>query len=116
MNAANNTLDRLIVTINVSVDWNPYINMMRPNGVIIFVGAIGDKPMELPIMGPLIIKQLGVVGSVVGGSTAIKEMLQLVADHPEVLPLVETMPFDNINEAIERVVKGDVRFRMVLEH
>ena len=52
------TLDVLIVAINVSVDWNPYIASMRPNGVIVFVGAITDKPLPLQIFGPFIAKQV----------------------------------------------------------
>ena len=43
-------LDYLIVTINASVDWTPYFAAMRPNGAVAFVGAITDKPIEIPIM------------------------------------------------------------------
>ena len=57
-----------------------------------------------------------VAGSAIGGSTNMKEMLQFVADHPECQPLVETMPMENINEAIERVKSNEVRFRMVVEN
>ena len=55
-------------------------------------------------------------GSVIGGSTATKEMLEFVANHKETLPIVETMPMSKINEALDRVIKGDVRFRMVVEN
>ena len=51
-------MDLLIVTINASVDWNPYIASMRQNGVIVFVGSIRDKPLPLNIFGPFIAKQV----------------------------------------------------------
>ena len=56
--SVKNTLDVLIVTINASVDWTPYISSMRQNGVIVFVGAISDKPFPLNIFGPFIAKQV----------------------------------------------------------
>ena len=46
----------------------------------------------------------------------MKEMLKFVSNHQETLPIVETMPMNDINEAIERVKQGDVRFRMVVEN
>ena len=58
ISAIKNSLDLLIVTINASVDWNPYIACMRQNGVIVFVGAIRDKPLPLNIFGPFIAKQV----------------------------------------------------------
>ena len=54
-----NTLDVLIVTINASVDWTPYLSAMRPNGAIAFVGAIMDKPLEFPTM-TLLMKNVGI--------------------------------------------------------
>ena len=56
--AVKGTLDVLIVTINASVDWNPYIASMRQNGVMVFVGSINDKPFPLPIFGPFMAKQV----------------------------------------------------------
>ena len=60
--------------------------------------------------------QLIVAGSNIGGSENINEMLQFVAEHPEAQPLIETMPMEKINEAIERVKNNQVRFRMVVEN
>ena len=65
---------------------------------------------------PLFFQQLVLAGSGVGGSVDIKDMLEFVSVHPEALPLVETMPMNKINDAIERVKSGNVRFRMVLEN
>lgn len=109
------SLDCLIITINASVDWTPYISAMRPNGAITFVGAVGDKPLEFPCFS-LLTKNLVIAGSNIGGSKNIREMLQFVADHPECQPLVETMPMEKINEAIDKVEANAVRFRMVVEN
>ena len=56
------------------------------------------------------------VGSGIGGSIDMKEMLKFVSSNKETLPIVETMPMDEINNAIERVKTGNVRFRMVVEN
>ena len=60
--------------------------------------------------------QLALVGSGIGGSIDMKEMLQFVSNHKETLPIVETMPMNEINNAIERVKAGNVRFRMIVEN
>ena len=52
------SLDVLIITITKSVDWKPYMDMMLPNAVMVFVGAITDKPLPLQIFGPFIAKQV----------------------------------------------------------
>lgn len=111
--AAANTLDCLIITIPVSVDWQPYIDMMRPNGKMVFVGAI-PEPMSLPIWGPFIFKQITVVGSIIGSPPDINALLKFAAANPKCVPTIETMKFDQINEAMARVKNADVRFRMVL--
>ena len=46
MKALEGTLDYVIVTITASVDWKPYLDALRPYGVLCFVGAIVDKPLE----------------------------------------------------------------------
>jgi uncharacterized zinc-type alcohol dehydrogenase-like protein len=115
LKAAENTLDYLIITINAAVDWDPYMAAMRPNGAIAFVGAI-PKPIEIPVFG-ILMKNLIIAGSNIGGSENMKEMLQFAADHAETcMPMVETMPMEKINEALERVENNDVRFRMVVEN
>jgi len=113
MKGTANTLDLLIVTITAAIDWTPYINMMRPNGRLVFVGAI-PKPMELAIFGPLIMKQLQIIGSAIGGRRDIRDMLAFTARHPSTWPMVETMPMDKINEACAKVRDASARFRMVV--
>ena len=68
------------------------------------------------VMIDTFILQLIVAGSNIGGSENINEMLQFVAEHPDCQPLIETMPMEKINEAIERVKNNQVRFRMVVEN
>ena len=115
INSAERTIDVLIITIDASVDWTPYLNAMRPNGAFVFIGGITNKLSEIPIAS-LIMKNLVISGTTIGGSKNIKEMLDFVAEHPACRPIVETTPMQNINEAIERVKSGNVRFRMVVEN
>lgn len=113
--AAENSLDLIIVTFNVAVDFTPYFNMLAPHGRLVFVGAIiGD--VKLPIFGPLIMKQLTVAGSVTGGRARIAEMLDFAAAHG-VKPQVEVFPFtaESVTEACERVEANKIRFRAVLK-
>lgn len=108
------TLDCLIVTINAAVDWIPYLAAMRPNGAFVVVGAI-PQPLEFHAFSLLMKNQI-IAGSNIGGSENIKEMLQFVADHPECQPLIETMPMEKINDAMEKVRNNQLRFRMVVEN
>lgn len=113
--AAENSLDLIIVTFNVAVDFAPYFAMLAPHGRLVFVGAIiGD--VKLPIFGPLIMKQLTVAGSVTGGRARIAEMLDFAAAHG-VKPQVEVFPFtaESVTEACERVEANKIRFRAVLK-
>ena len=55
-------------------------------------------------------------GSIIGGSADTKEMLKFVSQNKETLPVIETMPMSQINEALDRVAAGNVRFRMVVEN
>eukprot|EP00499_Haloplacidia_sp_CaronLabIsolate_P005295 CAMPEP_0196780216 /NCGR_PEP_ID=MMETSP1104-20130614/7285_1 /TAXON_ID=33652 /ORGANISM="Cafeteria sp., Strain Caron Lab Isolate" /LENGTH=343 /DNA_ID=CAMNT_0042150413 /DNA_START=6 /DNA_END=1037 /DNA_ORIENTATION=+ len=114
MKAAANSLDLIIVTVTVSLDWDPYMAMLRPMGTLCFVGAI-QEPMKLPVFGDMIMKNLNVAGSCIGGRSRMAEMLQFAADH-HVEPIVEVVPFDKINEALDRVRANKQRFRMVLSH
>jgi D-arabinose 1-dehydrogenase-like Zn-dependent alcohol dehydrogenase len=109
------TIDVMLVTIDASVNWTPYINSMRPNGVFVFIGSITNKLSDIPVAS-LITKKLAIAGTTIGGSRDMKEMLQFVADYPECQPIVETMSMEDINEAIERVKSTDVRFRMAVEN
>lgn len=105
------SLDFIISTVNVTLDWTAYINILRPKGRLHMVGAVTES-MSLPVF-PLLIGQKSVSGSPVGGSHAIMTMLDFVARH-KIEPVTETFKFSQVNEAMERLRQGKARYRLVL--
>jgi uncharacterized zinc-type alcohol dehydrogenase-like protein len=104
-------LDLLISTVNVSLDWNAYLNTLKPKGRLHFVGATLD-PLNIGAF-PLIMAQRSVSGSPVGSPATIAKMLAFTVQHA-IKPVVETYRFYQINDALERLRSGQARYRVVL--
>jgi len=79
---------------------------------MILVGA-PDKPAPLEPF-PLIMHRRRIAGSVIGGIRETQEMLDFCAEH-QIESDVEVIPIQQVNKAYERVIKGDVRFRFVID-
>ncbi len=106
------SLDFILVTVNVKLDWAAYLKILRPNGRLCVVGAVRE-PLEIP-SGAIISGQKGVVASVIGGRPLIREMLFFAARH-HIQSQAEVLPLNQVNEAIERVRRNQARYRMVLK-
>lgn len=106
------TLDLLIVTTNVQLDWDTLLSTLAPNGRMHVVGAVLD-PIPLRIL-PLIFRQCHVSGSPTGSPVAIETMLEFAARH-KVTPVTEHFPMSRINEAFAHLRSGKVRYRIVLD-
>ncbi|KAE9450087.1 hypothetical protein C3L33_18030, partial [Rhododendron williamsianum] len=76
-------------------------------------GWAPDKPLELPIF-PLIIGRKTIAGSCIGGMKETQEMIDFAGKH-NISPLIEVIPMDYVNTAIERLIKADVKYRFVLD-
>ena len=111
--AAANSFDYIISTVNVKLDWNLYIGTLKPKGRLHFVGATLE-PLDLGVF-PLIGGQKSISGSPVGSPATIEKMLQF-ADRHQILPQVEMFPMDKINDAFARLHSGDARYRIVLSN
>uniref|UniRef100_A0A7S0R4K1 Enoyl reductase (ER) domain-containing protein n=1 Tax=Pyramimonas obovata TaxID=1411642 RepID=A0A7S0R4K1_9CHLO len=115
--AEDPAIDVMIVTINQtsdpSKDWATYASHLKMKGAMVFVGAVLN-PVPITMFGPPILKDLVFAGSHIGGPKEIKEMLQVAADKG-VKPMVEVLPFDQINTALDKVRDNSCRFRMVLK-
>ncbi len=109
--SAKNRFDFIISTVNVTLDWNLYINTLRPRGRLHMVGATLN-PLDLNVFS-LIVGQHSVSGSPVGSPRTIAMMLNFVHRHA-IKPVVETFPFDQVNEALARLRSGQARYRIVL--
>jgi len=106
------TIDLLIVTANVSLDWDGLIATLAPIGRMHVVGAVLE-PMPISAI-PLIFGQKSVSESPTGSPVAIETMLELAARH-QVAPQTEHYPMSQINEAFDRLESGKARYRIVLD-
>jgi len=88
------------------------VNLLKTDGTMILVGA-PDKPTPLEPF-PLILHRRRIAGSVIGGIRETQEMLNFCATH-NIESDIEVIPIQQVNEAYERVLKGDVRFRFVID-
>ena len=106
------SFDLLIVTVNVSLDWGALISSLAPNGRMHVVGAV-LQPIPVAAFS-LIMGQKSVSGSPTGSPVAMETMLEFAARH-RVTPQTEHFPMSQINEAFERLVSGQARYRIVLD-
>jgi uncharacterized zinc-type alcohol dehydrogenase-like protein len=109
--SAAGTLDFVLSTVFVAQDWMGLLGALRPNGVLCFVGAPAD-PLMLPI-GTLLGDQKTVTTSVIGGRSAIREMLAFAARHG-VAAKVQVRPLAQADAALGEVRQGRARYRIVL--
>lgn len=109
---AANTLDFLLVTVNIPLDWPSLLKTLRPNGRMHVVGAVLE-PLPIPAF-ELISWQKSVSGSPTGGPAAIASMLEFAARH-RIAPQVEHFPMSGANDAIEHLAAGKARYRIVLD-
>ncbi len=103
--------DFLLCTAPARLDWITYLSTLKPNGVFCLVAAPPGL-MQIPA-GQLLTGQLAICGSDIGSPKDIREMLSFAAEH-RIGAQVETAPMTEVNRAVERVRKNDVRYRMVL--
>jgi uncharacterized zinc-type alcohol dehydrogenase-like protein len=106
------TLDLLIVTVNVPLDWNALLGTLRPKGRLHVVGAILEP---IPVHAfDLITTQRSVSGSPNGAPATTAAMLNFAARH-NILPQTEHFPIAKVNDAIQHLLDGKARYRIVLD-
>jgi uncharacterized zinc-type alcohol dehydrogenase-like protein len=110
--AAANYFDFILDTVSAPHDYNMYLNMLKTNGVMTCVGA-PPTPAQIPAFN-LIMKRRSLAGSLIGGIPETQEMLDYCAEH-NIVSDVEVIDIKNINESYERMLKGDVRYRFVID-
>ncbi len=109
---AANSLDLLLVTVNVPLDWPVLLQTLKPKGRLHVVGAVLE-PMQIPALA-LIFGQKSVSGSPTGGPVALATMLDFAARHG-IAPQVEHFPMSRVNDALEHLESGKARYRIVLD-
>ena len=106
MKAHKDSFDFLLNTIPVGHDVDPYLNLLKRDATMVLVGAI--EPVANVNGGTLVRKRKNLAGSLIGGIKETQEMLDFCGQH-NVLPEVEMIAIQDINEAWTRVVKADVK-------
>lgn len=107
------SIDFLLVTANVTLNWNLYLNMLRPKGRLHFVGAVLE-PLQIPVFG-LLIGQKSVSASPPGSPATMSRMLDFCVRH-EIAPQIEIFKMSQVNDALEHLKVGKARYRIVLEN
>ncbi len=113
MEAAAGHFDYLLDTVPVAHDLNPYIATLKHDGVHILVGM--PEPVEPPLdAGALIFGRRSLAGSLIGGLPETQECLDFCAEHGIACD-IEMLDIHNVNDAYERLKRGDVRYRFVID-
>jgi alcohol/geraniol dehydrogenase (NADP+) len=109
---AANSLDFLLVTTNVPLDWGTFLQTLKPNGRMHLVGVVLEP---IPVGAfDLIPAQKSVSGSPTGSPSAMSSMLDFAARH-DIAPQVEHFPLSKVNDAIAHLAAGKARYRIVLD-
>jgi uncharacterized zinc-type alcohol dehydrogenase-like protein len=104
--------DLLISTVNVTLDWNGYLNTLKPFGRLHIVGAVLE-PLDIGAMS-MIMGQRSISGSPVGSPSLIAQMLDFAGRHG-IAPVTEHFPMSRVNDAFEHLKSGKARYRIVLD-
>ena len=112
MQAHANQFDVIINTIPVKHDFTPYIPLLDIDGTQVLVGQVGE--LEETNSVPLLMGRRRVAGSLIGGIAQTQEILDFCALH-NILPEVEMIKMDQINDAFDKLKQGDMASRFVID-
>ncbi|WP_103963656.1 zinc-binding dehydrogenase [Nonomuraea solani] len=106
------SFDLIINTVSARLDIAAYVGLLTVDGTLVIVGA-PTEPISVDGMS-LIVSRRSVAGSANGGIPETQEMLDFCAEHG-ILPETELIEASQINDAYERVLSSDVRYRFVID-
>ncbi len=106
------TFDFILDTVSAAHDVGPYLNLLRRDGAMTLVGAPAE-PLKVSSFN-LLMGRKTLSGSLIGGIAETQEMLDFCGEHGIVAD-VELIPIQKVNEAFERVLKSDVKYRFVID-
>jgi uncharacterized zinc-type alcohol dehydrogenase-like protein len=106
------SFDLIIDTVSASHDLTPYFDLLKREGTMVQVGA-PEHPLPIAVF-PLIMKRRNFAGSMIGGIAETQEMLDFCAAK-KIAAEVEIIPIQKINEAYERMLKSDVKYRFSID-
>ncbi len=113
MNSVKGKFDLIIDTVPSIHDVNPYLTTLTISGTLVLVGYLGElNPMLNSV--PMILGRKSVAGSLIGGIAETQEMLDFCAKH-NIVSEIELIKMQDINQAYERMLKSDVKYRFVID-
>ena len=104
--------DVILDTVSAKHDLNQAMSMIRRDGTLIMVGA-SEKPLDLEVFS-LIFRRRNIIGSLIGGLPETQEMLDHCGKH-NITSDIDLINASQINEAYERTIKSDVKYRFVID-
>lgn len=110
---AKGKFDLIIDTVPYVHDINPYVSTLAVSGTLVLVGYLGPLDPFLNSV-PMILGRKSVAGSVIGGIAETQEMLDFCGQH-NIVSEIEMINMQDINQAYERMLKSDVRYRFVID-
>ena len=113
MNSVKGKFDLIIDTVPYVHDVNPYVTTLNVSGTLVLVGYLGGLEPILNTV-PMILGRKSVAGSVIGGIAETQELLNFCGEH-NIVSEIEVIKMQDINEAYERMLKSDVRYRFVID-
>jgi len=113
MNAVKGKFDLIIDTVPYGHNVNPYVSTLNFSGTLVLVGYLGGLEPVLNTV-PLILGRKSVAGSLIGGIAETQELLDFCGEH-NIVSEIEIIKIEEINEAYERMIKSDVRYRFVID-
>jgi uncharacterized zinc-type alcohol dehydrogenase-like protein len=106
------SFDLVLNTVSALTDWNSYLNLLAIDGTMVLVG-LPEKDIPIGAFS-LTSRRRSLAGSQIGGIRETQEMLDFCAKH-QIVCDIELVPIQRVNEAYERVLKSDVRYRFVID-
>ena len=113
MKTVKGAFDLIIDTVPYVHDINPYISTLNISGTLVLVGYLGDLSPMLNTVA-MILGRKSVAGSVIGGIAETQEMLDFCGKH-NIVSDIEIIKMQDINEAYERMIESDVKYRFVID-
>jgi uncharacterized zinc-type alcohol dehydrogenase-like protein len=104
--------DLVINTVSAGIDWNQYLSLVKVDGTMVILGA-PEGPVPVSAFS-IIPSRRSLAGSMIGGIKETQEMLDFCGRH-NIVSDIELTPIDKVNEAYERVITSDVRYRFVID-
>jgi uncharacterized zinc-type alcohol dehydrogenase-like protein len=106
------SFDFILDTVSAEHNLNAYLDLIKLDGTLVMVGA---SPSPLPVaVGSLLFRRRALAGSIIGGIRETQEMLDFCGEHG-IVSDIEMIRIQQINEAYDRLAKGDVKYRFVID-